>query len=288
MALHGTGKRVSDPSNDNLNAAISQGDQSPGSLYQAAQQATGNVGNAPQVGSNADPIIDMKDPYYNRTMPGEVAPAGPGAGEATTITSSAYKMSEVLDFYWRFNQNEKSSLDAYISRMGSDPSRMSSLQKYDVWKDLVTASVYYQQNGKPFSPWAVAMMEMWGDDKNQGPKTTTATSKTVDLTNRGDAEALLFQASRTLLGRAPTADETDRFLANLNTTEKANPTTVTTTTTRAATGEVTAQDTQRSGGVSDAAKSMQAQKEAQASPEYGAYQAATTYYDAFSSLIRGS
>lgn len=274
----------------NMAAAVQNTD-----LYGAAQAAAANVGQAPSgPGNNANPTITMFSDYYNRQVPtgdilmGDFGPRG-GAGTPIMGTSKTYTQSEVLDFYWRFNVNEKASLDAYISRMGGDPSKMSSIQKADVWADLVAASVYYQRNGKPtFDPWAVAMMEMWGDDKDRSkPKTTTSTSKVVDLTNRADAEAILYQASRTLLGRAPTADETTSFLNNLNSTEKANPTVTTTTTTTAGTGEVTNQDVQRSGGVSDAAKAMQAQKESQANPEYGAYQAATTYYNDFMSMIKG-
>jgi hypothetical protein len=61
---------------------------------------------------------------------------------------------------------------------------------------------------------------------SSGPRTSV--SKSVSLTSRAGAQAILTQQLATELGREPTPGEVSRFLKGLNKTERANPTVSTT------------------------------------------------------------
>lgn len=70
-----------------------------------------------------------------------------------------------------------------------------------------------------------------GRGSGGGPSSSTNVSRSVRLTSRPTAEALMKQALAQELGREPNSAEVDRFLRALNKSERANPT-VTTTTSR--------------------------------------------------------
>lgn len=62
-----------------------------------------------------------------------------------------------------------------------------------------------------------------------GPTTSTSVNKSIRLTSRASAQALLKQTLSAELGREPTSKEVARFVAALNKDERANPTVSTTT-----------------------------------------------------------
>lgn len=87
-----------------------------------------------------------------------------------------------------------------------------------------------------------------------------------------------------LLGRRATDDEVDEFVGTLNSYERDNPTVQKTTDTYKE-GELVDSKNVSRGGVSDSDVNGMIEEDAMALPEYGAYQAATTYYDAFRAAI---
>lgn len=259
-------------------------------LYQKATEAQGQVGQAPSApGSTNNPYIFMGPGHeVQRQSPG-TATSGPTFG---MVYTEQMTIQEALDLFWRFTDSQANSFNNFIAGSGGDLSKMTTKKKFDIWKQYVETAFSYQQNGKNYSPWAVMFMELaekgrLKEEELSKAKTTTATQTTVDLSSPEDAEAILFQASQTLLGRAPTADEIGRFSASINQYERANPSFVTTTSTTDEEGRIVSQDVERTGGTTDAARSLMAQQEAQANPEYGAHQAATTYYDAMMQMLRG-
>lgn len=123
-----------------------------------------------------------------------------------------------------------------------------------------------------------------------GPVTSTASQTDTSVTQPGDAENLLYGAMQELLGRAPTEKEISRFTSRLNAAERAAPVVSTQTTTSAPgddgpDGGYTNQTSETTGGVN---QQVQARDYAQSRPDYAEYQMATTYFDAFQSLIRGA
>lgn len=125
-----------------------------------------------------------------------------------------------------------------------------------------------------------------------GPITSRSTSSSVDVTNAEDAEVNLRNAMQSLLGRDPTDKEVSQFTAKLNAAERANPNVTTSSQTQefgdrgdGPDGGYTQSSSESTGGVNP---SLRAQDYAERRPDYAEYQMATTYLDAFRSLIRGA
>jgi len=97
-------------------------------------------------------------------------------------------------------------------------------------------------------------------------------------------EAVAQQAAKSLLGRDPTQAEITKLLGSLNQYERNNPR-VTTTESIQQPGGGGSQTSTTTGGVSADARAMIAQDQAKQGPEYGAYQAATTYYQAMMQVL---
>lgn len=180
------------------------------------------------------------------------------------------------------------------------------------WGDMVDASRAMSSNFARYSPWDI--MNSYGDGSTGrgtykdgaweydattgqrlrflGATKKTTTSKQVDLSSYADVEALTKSVLIQALGRAPSAAEVASFKKTLNSEERANPTVATTTSTLSPnlqTGEVetTQQSTTTSGGLSAEAKAGLVEEKAQATPEYGAYQAATTYMNSLMQMMGG-
>jgi hypothetical protein len=116
-----------------------------------------------------------------------------------------------------------------------------------------------------------------------GNKTTTQSQ--VNLTDAQSARGLLRQALRQKLGRAPTKDEMAQFVSSLNSAERANPRSSTTTSTFDE-GEQVSSSTSTSGGLDSGAYTDEF-TDSKFGQEMGTYQAATTYYDALRDVLRG-
>lgn len=153
------------------------------------------------------------------------------------------------------------------------------------WRSAVDAAAGYNAAGKDITPWQVInlaeiLRAKDTPDAAAGPKQTTQVSTRVDVLSRPDAEAIVMNVFRGAVGRDPEQGELDRYAALLIGKSKANPTKSTTTTDYTADGSVATSNTISTGGISSAALQQAAQDEARADPEYGAYQAATTYFNA--------
>lgn len=114
----------------------------------------------------------------------------------------------------------------------------------------------------------------------KGTKTTSKsgpTSKTVTQVTRytlQEAQGFALKAFQDAVGRAPTAQELQNFLASFNAGQ--NPSSTTYNTNNGNTSMVT------TGGVDNA---MLAQDIAQQNPEFVDYQKATTYFNTFNQVM---
>lgn len=120
-----------------------------------------------------------------------------------------------------------------------------------------------------------------------GKRTTTRTSTNIQKSSNLDARAMMDTAARALLGRKATDEESGKLLAALNRMESENPEVTTTTQEEDMYGQILGQNSVTSGGVSAQARQQMAQQEAEANPEYGAYQAATTYMGSLMDMVYG-
>lgn len=128
--------------------------------------------------------------------------------------------------------------------------------------------------------------------KYVGPTSKTRTSRNVNLTSPEDVRALALQAMREALGRAPTTEEVAQFRSAINAMETASPE-VTSTTVQlkpnleTGTVEEVSSSSTTSGGVSQAAMEGVISQAAESGPEYGKYQAGTTYFNALMGMMGG-
>ena len=174
-----------------------------------------------------------------------------------------------------------------------DGARDADLRK--LWASYVEQSAIKLSSGVKLTPW-----DMLAKDRRQReqtyvkPRSVTQTATNLDISSALTARAIFQEATRALLGRAPTKAETRSFQARLNAYEQANPQTTTTTTTyaggmagAAGTGDATGSTSVTKGGVASADRAMMAEDAAKADPEYGAYQAATNGMNWLMEMVNG-
>lgn len=266
--------------------------------------------------ANTDPVppTTTSDLYDAAGNQGGISPAGtgqptvwlggyytvePSAGPSGNVSPSAFEqrkkrvtLDEGVAAYYGLSYQDKGYLKNFALKMGMSPNDVSDTSLAKVWAQYVQAAAGYQAAGKDMTPWSVMFMDQWGREeaKKQGmaPKgPVTTTQRQANLSTGADARAIFLQASKSLLGRDPTDAEASRFFTSLNAMERENPNVTTTTTSYNAEGDISSQESTSSGGVSAAAKDVLAMDQAKANPEYGAYQAATTYKDALMDLVFG-
>lgn len=187
---------------------------------------------------------------------------------------------------------------------GADPN-MGLPEIGKAWGDLVTVAQQAQQAGSNLSPWDILNTYRtrsgmtykrgnWEYDAatNQpiryiGPKTKTTTSTTVNTLTREDALALTKDSMARLLGRAPTSGEVGQYLTILNGLAEKNPQVTTTTSTIDDQGVQSEKSSRTTGGISQAGLQAAAEQKIEQNPEYGAYQASTTYMNALLQMLGG-
>ena len=119
-----------------------------------------------------------------------------------------------------------------------------------------------------------------GSGSGSGPRAFTNVTKSINLTDPGEAERVLNAALASYMGRRADDDEIQEFVKQLNRNERFNPT-VTTAKGVAATSGTT--QTQNVEGGFDSTNF--AERWARSRKGAGEYQAATTYMDAFTKVI---
>lgn len=217
----------------------------------------------------------------------------------------AYNGSGMVDQYstvgegrqqwYAFSPQERLSLQRTMARFGLIANEDDYFNAQRVWNAAVEeAANYYSVNQQKVSPYdAIGMFagldSGWrnrtgGNGLIQPSKARTEkeTSSVVKMLAPTEAKSLITDVFKSELGRAPTASELSRYTSSLAGAAKKNPVTRNITTRYNAEGRVVDTDVVESGGVDFRQVGVDA---AQADPEYGAYQAATTYMNALLSAI---
>ncbi len=199
-------------------------------------------------------------------------------GTIKTPKINSQSLSAVSSQYYTWDDKTKSAFLTKLNLAGYDTSNMSDSQMAQAWAAYAQQSASYFAQGVQLTPWDVMAKDM-KQRESAPPKTTTSTTSNVQLSTFNDAHSLFTTAAQSLLGRDPTKAESRNFLATINAYEKEHPQ-VTTTNTTTQGGNIKNQTSTVSGGASAAAEQDIAQQQAEKDPEYGAYQAATTYFNA--------
>jgi hypothetical protein len=208
-------------------------------------------------------------------------PSGVNVDNTRSVDESA------IAFYSEWSDEER---QAWAKRMYNngfirDPNDMEGA--FQAWSQAVKrASDVYTFSGKKVTPWdAMSLMEgASGAGGRNGPKTTTSKSTSYNIPTKEDVAGMVTSVFKGALGRAPSDGELSRYTSMLIGNAKKNPSITTTTQTTDVNGNTTSKSTS-SGGYSSQAAEWDAMQRAQADPEYGAYQAATTYFNALVSAL---
>lgn len=156
-------------------------------------------------------------------------------------------------------------------------------QSYDdvakLWDSVVKqAAATFSTTGKKVTPWAI--LQLRGKTMVGGkPQSKTTISTTIDEMDPAEAKSMIRNAAANALGRDPTREEIEDFIAKAQTIAKANPNVTTTTTNYGFDGEATDQTSfSRGGGDAVTAQAQEAALEqAKQSEDYTAFQAAGVY-----------
>ena len=258
-------------------AGVSSGEAQTDALSKAVEAFKGS--STPTSGGTKDPLVYLGQ---NDNLMGEMRfTAG------TSYYDKTSKASEVASQYYDWSPKTKNKFLTQLSLAGYDTSQMRDSQIAQMWADYVGQAASYYSSGQKLTPWDIlAKDRKQREDYMNTPRSVTQTSTAYDMSTKEDAHAIFLQAAQSLLGRDPTKSEITSFKGALNAYEKANPTT-TTQTTNYMGDDVTGQTSTTEGGVSDSARGLMATEDIKADPEYGAYQAATTYFDAMMEMIGG-
>ncbi len=165
-----------------------------------------------------------------------------------------------------------------------------------VWKKAVkTANLFWRAteggtNGQPKTPFDIIEENVRTAAVKNGTslanQTVTERQKTISKMSDGTLWSYIDTAARQALGRAPTSSEIREFTSRANSIAANNPTIESVTTKYGPDGKPLPNSTRRvEQGAGEADYRMAAERMAQADPEAGAYQAATTYYNAFLKAI---
>lgn len=209
---------------------------------------------------------------------GRVRFKGGIADKTTTVDDG------VLEWY-RMTDTERAAIGLRLYRAGiiSDASNYGAALK--VWTSAVEeAANFYSATGgqKKITPWQ--MLDTFegtaaAGGKAAGPKTTTSKNTSYDVPTTAQAQESVKSIFQDKLGRDPDDGELSRYVGMITAAARKSPTITTTKQTVDANGNSTSSSTS-TGGFQAADAQNLLTKEAQADPEYGAYQAAGFYYNA--------
>lgn len=189
----------------------------------------------------------------------------------------------ILEFYrWDFQRQQDFAKELFENKLIESPYDLTAAQK--AWEDAVQAASNYYVAGNPMTPEEV-LDNAAALKRAAGGEDQTKTSVNTAVTVMGEAEAkqLVKSIFQNGLGRAPSSDELSRFANQVVAASQEKASVTTMTQTPNSTGGVNTSTVSMPGYTSaDATEAIQTQMERD--PEYGVYQAATTYWNALEDL----
>lgn len=217
--------------------------------------------------------------------------SGAYQGSILVHTDKRVPLSEAEGAFYQWGDDERNQWGKRLYGAGvlKDPHDFEGM--LSAWKYAVSQTAAYNASGREkLTPWAfMDMLEKQGTYKDAlaarqaatQPRTTTNSSTQYSIPSKSDAQAAIRTLFKEQLGRDPEDGEMDRYTSMLISKFKANPASTTTTTTTDPNGNSTSRSTSKSGFN----PAGYLEDKAQADPEYGAYQAATTYFNALQGAL---
>jgi hypothetical protein len=223
-------------------------------------------------GAAVSTAMAAKDPPVYMGFHGDHEAQAPAS--ALTVPSS----SALNQFYsWSDEERAAWGRRLYAAGMTKNPDDYDA--QLEGWKYAVAnASSYYTAAGKTMTPWGFMDMKQATMGEKVEPYRGPRVQKNYNLPSKTDAEAAIKSMFQNELGRDPSDGELDRYRSMMLAQYKKNPTVTTTTPTSfAADGSVIDSKTTTTGGFNPQGW---LEDQTEADPEWGAYQAATTYFNA--------
>lgn len=246
---------------------------------QAGARSSGAASATPQV-------------YMGHSLFEQGQTSSPSSDQQRIMKDDILGIDSATTYFSTFAESEQKAMANKLYRAGllDDPNDVFGA--YAAWQDAVKfAADQYTFGGKRITPWDVIQTRIGIGRSTQArrlvPRTQTNTSSAVDVLTNGDANAMIQAMYQNELGRDPSSGELSRYRSMLINKTKANPR-VTTTTTTGMPGGDSHTTSSTSGGYSSTALQGDLQHDVHADPEYGAYQAATSYMGAIQQLFSSS
>lgn len=254
-------------------------------------------------------ISGLQGNVYMGTKKQQVRARGYGDHTRTVRVPNTMSANDAYMQFFQWNDKKRKDFIAQGILGGLLNEGAGMMEASKVWKAMVGEAAMYNAAGTQISPWDIMsgyvkqsggagawvrqgdfeINSVTGERRYVGPQFKTTTDTRVDLTDPRTAQAIATQVFQRAMGRNPKQGELERFAAALAKAEKANPiTSVVTTEFDTTTGEAIGQNTVTSGGMTAEARAMIGENQAKKDPEYGAFQAATTYQGALEALVFGS
>lgn len=203
---------------------------------------------------------------------------------ATTDKAQSITRAKNLPYLW-----DEDEVDAAMKRMqdaGLDVTSFDSLTaKWNALVDRASTTYMLSEGEKKLTPWDVLDLIQREDESANGGEaagnfTHVSTSKSIQDISEGEAWATLQSNLSRMLGRDPSDQEVRDFTHRMNGLAARNPS-ISRTVATYKDGRLTNSTTREvdSGFTADD-MAMTSYEDAQADPEYGAFQAASTYFNA--------
>jgi len=250
---------------------------------------------------------------YAASPQGKAAMAAATAGSSSTIEPLVYlgntgryvgsifesqdrllpvSQAEMEIYSWSDDERRQWGKRLYGAGLLSDPNDFDGQLK--AWSYAVKQAAGFNNSSnaayKKLTPWGVLdILEQQGSfdearaarDKAMQP--TTSTSRSINaIPDRSDAEVAIKTLFREQLGRDPESGELDRYTSMMLSKMRADPGGTTTTSTS---NPVTGQSTSTSKSTAGFNPTSMLEDKVKGDPEWGAYQAATVYFNALQGAI---
>lgn len=238
-------------------------------------------------------FVYMSD--YARRVPGVENPTefdtpqgfregGVEAESVDTDKAQSITRAKNLPYLW-----DEAEVDAAMKRMQDAGLNVTSFEDLQTeWDKLVVraSNTYMLSKGeRKVTPWDVLDLIKREDESANGgeddPNRRVVTrSKSIAEISEGEAWSVLQRNLSSMLGRDPSDQEVRDFTHRMNTLAARNPA-ITKTIQQYKNGDVVSETNRTiSTGLTEGDIAQSAYEDAQADPEYGAYQAGATYFNA--------
>lgn len=226
-------------------------------------------------------------------------PGGPAPARVPLYLTEDQAVEKLAEL----NDTELAALGQRMYRAGmiSDPASIKAITSG--WAELVQiAALKLQGANRHVTPWQVLDLQeamtldagtgpagqgVGGGGGYKGPRSLTKREKNFTIPTAEEADSITRTMFQNLLGRDPDEAEMGRYRSLLIGKAKQNPQVTTTTQKFDAFGNTVDTSSTSAGGFTATMAQESVRDKAQADPEYGAYQAATTYMNALQQAIGG-